>query len=150
MKRLRIYLDTSVVGGCFDAEFSGDSEALLNMARRGEVTILVSDVLLDELAKAPEEVASLLEALPGSSVEYVRNSAEAVYLCDRYLEANVVGPASKNDAHHVALATVAHADLIVSWNFRHVVHFDKIRGFNAVNLQQGYLQIDIRTPREVV
>ena len=45
---------------------------------------------------------------------------------------------------------IAHADLIVSWNFRHIVHFDKIRGFNAVNLQEGYPLIDIRSPKEVI
>ena len=50
----------------------------------------------------------------------------------------------------MALATIAKADMIVSWNFRHIVHYDKIRGFNAVNLREGYLPIDIRSPLEVV
>lgn len=150
MKRLRVYVDTSVIGGCLDAEFATESRGLLDMAQRGDVILLVSDILLDELTGAPEEVAGLIEALSEHAVQYVGNTAEARYLRDCYLRAGVVGPASRNDAHHVALATVAHADLIVSWNFRHIVHFEKIRGFNAVNLQQGYPQIDIRTPREVV
>ena len=77
-------------------------------------------------------------------------SGEAVQLRDAYLEAEVVGGTHGNDAYHVALATVARADLIVSWNFKHIVHFDKIRGFNAVNLREGYLPMEIRSPREVV
>ena len=77
-------------------------------------------------------------------------TAESEQLRDAYLAAGVVGPAAMNDAHHVALATVARADLIVSWNFRHIVHVEKIRRFNAVNLMEGYVTIDIRSPREVV
>jgi hypothetical protein len=71
-------------------------------------------------------------------------------LCEAYLEAGVVTPQSSNDAHHVALATVARADVIVSWNFRHIVHLDRIRRFNAVNLRDGYPLIDIRSPKEIV
>ena len=77
-------------------------------------------------------------------------SPESELLRDRYLAAGVVGPASVDDAHHVALATIAHADLIVSWNFKHIVHFEKIRGFNAVNLREGYQTIEIHSPKEVV
>ena len=69
---------------------------------------------------------------------------------DAYVGAQVVGPSSRNDAHHVALATLARADLIVSWNFKHIVHIDRIRRFNAVNLMEGHPTIEIRSPREVV
>jgi hypothetical protein len=55
-----------------------------------------------------------------------------------------------DDAHHVAIATVARVDVIVSWNFRHIVHFDKIRGFNAVNFREGYPAMEIRSPKELV
>jgi len=61
-----------------------------------------------------------------------------------------ISPRHANDAHHIALATVALADLVVSWNFKHIVHWDRIRLFNAVNLREGYSPIDIRSPREVV
>ena len=51
---------------------------------------------------------------------------------------------------HIALATVADVDVVVSWNFRHVVRFEKIRRiFNAVNLELGYKPIQIYSPREV-
>jgi hypothetical protein len=71
-------------------------------------------------------------------------------LRDAYLRAEVLGGGSEKDAHHVALATVAKADIIVSWNFRHIVHFDKIRGFQSVNLREGYAALEIRSPKEVV
>ena len=50
---------------------------------------------------------------------------------------------------HIALSTIADVDILVSWNFRHIVRYDKIRQFNAVNLEQGYHILDIYSPREV-
>ena len=51
---------------------------------------------------------------------------------------------------HVALATVAECRLIVSWNFRHIVHFDKIGLYNGVNMSLGYAMISIHAPPEVI
>lgn len=150
MKRLRIYVDTSVIGGSLDEEFAEDSCALADMARRGELALLVSDVLLDELRKAPPDVRAVLPRMPAECLEPVLRSDESARLRDAYLEAAVVGEDAADDAHHVALATVVGADMVVSWNFRHIVHFDKMRGFNAVNLRQGYKPIEIHSPREVV
>jgi predicted nucleic acid-binding protein len=150
MKQLRIYIDTSVIGGCFDEEYERESLALLKMANEGKVMLLISDILADELELAPEEVQEKLTELPIECFETLIHSWETERLRDGYLKAGVVGVKHTNDAHHVAIATVAKADVIVSWNFRHIVHFDKIRGFNAVNLREGYGPIEIRSPREVV
>lgn len=49
----------------------------------------------------------------------------------------------------MAAATVARADAIVSWNFKYIVRMDRIRGFNAVNLAEGYAMIQIVRPKEV-
>ena len=149
MKKQRIYIDTSVVGGCLDEEFREDSCALFEMARRGEVVLLFSDLLTAELVGAPDGVRAMLECMPSGTLEQMQLSEEAAQLRDTYLDEAIVGQACANDAYHVALATVAHADVIVSWNFRHIVHLDKIRGFNAVNIREGYGTIEIRSPREV-
>lgn len=150
MKKPRIYIDTSIVGGCFDEEFASESRALLAKVERGEVVLLVSDLLLDELSRAPDNVQALIDGLRADCVEYVTTNEEAQTLRMAYLAANVVGKASKNDAHHVALATVYSADMIVSWNFRHIVHYDKIRNYNGVNIREGYGSIEIYSPKEVV
>lgn len=147
---MRIYVDTSVVGGCLDEEFAEESRALLDLARHGKLVLLVSDLLLEELGKAPPAVLAVLDGLPAEATETLVTSEESRRLRDAYLAASIVGGASASDAHHVALATVARADLIVSWNFKHIVHVDKIKMFNAVNLMQGYGLIDIRSPLEVV
>jgi hypothetical protein len=92
----------------------------------------------------------LLEELGGDQTESVGVTAEAEALRDAYLAAGVVGQASMEDAEHIAIASVAAVDLIVSWNFRHIVHFEKIAGYNAVNLLQGYPPLRIFSPKEVV
>lgn len=148
--RNRIYPDTSVLGGCLDEEFAEASCALLEMARQGSIVLLISSLLLEELDTAPEEVKTLLDSLPRECLERVDTSEASRSLRDAYLATGVLSPNSAADAHHVALATIARADLIVSWNFRHIVHVDKIRMFNAVNLLQRYGLIDIRSPLEVV
>jgi hypothetical protein len=84
------------------------------------------------------------------ALKYFSTNEEAVLLHDAYLAAGVVGPGSDDDAQHVANATVARADMIVSWNFKHIVHFQKIRGYNAVNLREGYALLAIHTPTEVI
>lgn len=149
-KNLRVYADTSVIGGCFDPEFREHSRALLGMVRDGRVILLLSELLSIELRRAAEEVQAVLADLPSEQVEPLAIGDEAEALRDAYLAAGIVGPRHSNDALHVALATVARCDVLVSWNVRHIVQLDKIRAFNAVNLREGYLPIEIRSPREIV
>ena len=76
--------------------------------------------------------------------------APTLQLQQKYLEAGIVTAKSTEDALHVAIASVSGCDLIVSWNFKHIVHFDKIPKYNAVNVLNGYGQIGIYSPLEVI
>lgn len=149
MKRLRLYLDTSVIGGCLDEEFAVHSKALLKDAILGRCIILLSDLVLEELSGAPEAVRRELNRVPADSIETVPLTPEVKDLRDEYLRKGILTPASKNDATHVALATLARADAIVSWNFRHIVQLGKMRAYNEVNGEQGYGHLDIVSPREL-
>ena len=149
MPRFRLYADTSVMGGCFDLEFVEASQAFMTCVREGSLTLVISELLIEELSQAPTAVQELLTELPTDQIESIMITDESEILRDAYLAAKVVGPASSYDAHHVALASIAKVDYIVSWNFKHLVHVEKIRGFNSVNLRLGYPLIDIRTPKEV-
>jgi predicted nucleic acid-binding protein len=149
MPRFRLYTDTSVMGGRFDHEFVEASQALMTHVRQGDLTLVISELLIEELEQAPAAVQALLTELPTDQIESILISNESEKLRDAYLAAKVVGPASSYDAHDVALASIAKVDYIVSWNFKHLVHIEKIRGFNSVNLRLGYPLIDIRTPKEV-
>jgi predicted nucleic acid-binding protein len=148
--RLRIYVDTSVIGGCCDAHFASQSRSLIDMAIAGKVTLIISQVVFEELADAPTEVQDILKSIPTSSIEYVEISSEVVALRDAYLRAGIVGPRWMDDATHVAAATVIGADAIVSWNFKHIVRVDRIGRYNAVNIAHGYRPLTIVTPLEVI
>lgn len=67
---------------------------------------------------------------------------------EQYIEEKVVGRASRADCFHIAFATLYKADLLVSWNFKHIVNMERIRGYNAVNLKNGLQTLEIRNPRE--
>lgn len=150
MKVLRIYTDTSVFGGPFDAELGDPSRAFFDRVARGEFRLVISRLIADELALAPEQVRAAFGTIPVSSLEYHEITGEMEQLQGDYLAAGVVGPGSKSDALHVAAATVLGADIIASWNFKHIVNYHRIRGFNAVNLAQGYKTLEIHSPLELV
>ena len=147
---LRIYCDTSVIGGCFDAEFEKDSRRLMAAVRKGRLILLLSDVVLAELADAPAEVQQVLESLPSAVVQKVEITPEVLALRDAYLAAKILGLRWADDAAHVAAATVGRADAIVSWNFQHIVRLDKMKAYNQVNLREGYGILTIVTPKEVL
>jgi len=146
---LRVYVDTSVFGGVHDDEFREPSERFFSAVRSGTFVVLVSEPLVVEIANAPAAVQATFEA-HRAHMEALETTAEATALAESYLAARVVPAASRVDALHVALASVARADAVVSWNFKHLVQLRRIRGFHAVNVLGGYPLIEIRSPREVI
>jgi hypothetical protein len=150
VKTLRVYADTSVFGGCFDEEFEVESLKFFEEVRHGRFLLVISDITTTELDRAPQQVQTLLAGIPADRVEVVTSSDESRALREAYIEARVVGRASLNDAEHIAVATVANVDIVVSWNFKHIVHFEKIGGYEGVNTLNGYRSPKIYSPREVV
>ena len=149
MKRPRIYIDTSVIGGCFDEEFEPWSNGLVNDFRAGRFKPILSDVVAAEVKNAPEAVREKYAEILAVEHEFVVSSREAIELADGYQKRKILTSKYYDDGLHIALASIAEADLLVSWNFRHIVHFDKIRLFNSVNLELGYKPLQIYSPREV-
>lgn len=149
MKKLRIYVDTSVLGGCFEPDFAPWSNGLVADFRAGTFAPILSALLETELRRAPESVRAVYGELLALVEESIPVSDEALDLLAAYEAHGVLGSRFRSDMLHIALATVADVDVLVSWNFRHIVRFDKIRLFNAVNMEQGYKALSIHTPREV-
>lgn len=143
-------MDTSVVGGLFDKEFSADTTPIFKAVKDGDLIIVASDLLEAELLRAPLLVKSFLNTLPAKQIERIYLTRDAAKLADQYIIAKVVGQTSRADCQHIAMATLAKVDVLASWNFKHIVNLDKIRGYNGVNYQLGYSMIEIRTPREII
>lgn len=146
---VRVYADTSVFGGVFDDEFAAPSAEFFGEVRQGRFILVTSAVVQAELEPAPEEVRTFFKEIL-TVAELTQVTPEALLLRDAYLDAHIVGPKSTDDALHVALASVAGCRLIVSWNFRHIVHFEKIRKYNAVNALHGHAELGIHSPTEVI
>ena len=149
MKTPRVYVDTSVIGGCFDPEFSTWSLGLMVDFKLGLLRPVVSEIVRLEIAGAPSVVRQQYDTLLSYGAEEVVTDEEVAHLAAAYAAQQILPVKYVNDARHIALATVAEVDVLVSWNFRHIVHFDKIRLFNAVNQLKGYRPVAIYSPREV-
>ena len=148
--KLRIYIDTSVVGGFFDEEFKEPTQRLFKRLESNEVKFVISDLLELELIQAPKFVSELLLKYPRDRFERIELTEETMSLADKYISEKVVGRTSLEDCRHIALATINKVDVLASWNFKHIVNLDRIRGYNSVNLKLGYPTIEIRTPQELV
>jgi predicted nucleic acid-binding protein len=149
MRKIRAYVDTSVFGGTADEEFATASRRFFERVRRGEFIVLVSQITVDELAAAPTTVQQVLKELASDALVLVPAGPEAAKLAQAYLDAGVLGHSSLADALHVATATVAGADLILSWNFQHIVNYARIHKYNGVNALRGYPPIEIHSPLEI-
>jgi predicted nucleic acid-binding protein len=144
----RIYIDTSVFGGYFDEEFSEHTIPLFERLKNNEFTLLFSTVTEDELENAPEKVKEFVKGISALNTEFIDTTEEAVELASEYIAEKVVGQTSFADCLHIALATISRADYLVSWNFKHIVNVHRIRGYNSINIKNGYRQLEIRSPRE--
>jgi len=146
----RIYIDTSVVGGYFDEEFKEATIKLFQRFDNNEIIFVVSDLLDLELLNAPKYVQEHLLKYSADKFQRVELTEEAIKLADTYITEKVVGKTSLEDCRHIALATINKVDVLASWNFKHIVNLDRIKGYNSVNLRLGYSMIEIRSPKDLI
>jgi len=145
----KIYLDTSVIGGIFDDEFSIYSKKLFKEFELGLYSPVISQLTKQELEGAPIRVKEFFEEYE-SSFELIETTAEALKLSTYYMFEGNLNLKQKVDSLHIATATVNRIDILASWNFKHIVNLNKIVLFNAVNMKNGFPTIEIRNPRELI
>ena len=146
---MKFYVDTSVWGGYFDKEFSDWTIPFFEQAKEGRFIIVLSDVTIGELSNAPVNVRELATTIPPEFIELVTITDEQITLADQYVKEGALTAKFHSDAQHIAIASILKVDSLVSWNFRHMVNFFRIKQYNSINLKFGYSLIDIRTPKEV-
>lgn len=147
---MKFYIDTSVFGGYYDPEFSADTVKFFEQIFTEQIKIVYSYLIEKELEGAPTRVRELVERIPTESLEIVTLDEEAIKLAAAYVQAGALSKKFEDDAIHIALATMHRVDTLVSWNFRHMVSFFRIRQYNSVNLRLGYTTIDVRSPKELL
>jgi predicted nucleic acid-binding protein len=148
--KLRVYIDTSVVGGYFDDEFEDVTKLFFDRIFKKDFLVYFSEISEAELSLAPDFVRDLKSKIPTDSYRYLELDDESRELAETYIQEKILGKPSLDDAYHIAIATVNRLDVLVSWNFKHIVNYDKIKLFNSINLRLGYPMIEIRSPKEFV
>ena len=124
----RLYLDSSVFGGYYDEEFKIWSRRLIAKILAREYDLVSSEVNADELRSAPKNLVDLVARVQAVHPKVALVSPEAVALANRHIKEKVVGGTSVADCLHIAVATLAKADILASWNFKHIVNVQRIRG----------------------
>jgi hypothetical protein len=150
IKKTRIYIDTSIVGGFFDKEFATATMILFERLKDGNTVFVTSDVLKKELLNAPPHVKILLQQYDDSCFEHVEMTAEAKSLANLYVSEKVVGESCLEDCQHIAIATINKVDVLASWNFKHIVNLNRIKGYNGINMRMGYITLEIRNPKDLI
>lgn len=145
-----VYIDTSVVGGVFDEEFQFWTNIFFEEVIKGQFKIATSELLFEELERAPEQIRNYIDNIPDEQVQTAIYNDEAKELAEKYIKAGIVGKSSLTDCRHIATATVNNIRVVTSWNFKHIVNLNKIQKYNAINISEGYNQLEIRTPRELL
>lgn len=149
----RLYVDTSVFGAIFDEEDQGRIEltrAVLGRLKVSPFEAFIGTPVLEEISIAPPRLRVALERqVKTLSPILIEEGPASLRLAEAYIAARLVKPSKRNDARHIALATVADLDAIVSWNFRDMVNLKKKNIVHSVNAKFGYRLIDIVSPLEV-
>lgn len=145
-----LYLDTSVFGGYYEPEFEEWTVPLFRQLEQGKHQLLLTNIVQRELSDAPPRVRQLAEDAIARGTTVLIADQEALDLANLYLKEKVVGKTSFADCMHIALATLHDADVLVSWNFKHIVNVERILGYNAINKRLQYRTLDIRSPREII
>jgi len=123
---------------------------LFEKVKLGSIICVYSDLTEGELFEAPLRVRDFFKNLPAKQMEKVLVSVEAIDLAKTYIRENIVGKTSFDDCVHIALATIHKADILVSWNFKHILNIYRIRGYNSVNLHLDYQTLEIRSPKDII
>lgn len=150
MTKPRLYFDTSVFGGIYDIEFQYETESLFQMVKDGQIICVYSDLCEYELENAPDKVKEHFLSLNQLQTEFVEITEEINQLAEEYINEKVVGETSIDDCRHIACATLNKVDYLISWNFKHIVNIFRIRGYNAINIKNGHIQLDIRSPKDII
>ena len=147
-KIIKVYIENSVIGGYFDVEFMEQTRQLFQLFHNGNLYPVISYHVIKELNDgAPQEVIDILSTI---KYDIIKVTKEMEQLADKYIEQGVVSENFRDDALHIAIATLSDVQLLVSWNFRHIVNYRRIRLFNSVNIAEGYTLLEIRSPRELI
>lgn len=150
MRKLKVYLDTSVVSYLSQEDAPERMKDTLELWKdfvNGKYDIYLSQVTIDEIGKCSEPKRDILfDYLTDIEYTKLEINAEIVELAQKIIDMGILRPKSFDDCQHIAAAVVNNCDCIISWNFKHIVNIKTIRGVRAITNLEGYKGIDIINP----
>ncbi len=155
-KPLKVYLDTSIFNFAISTQDVPREKEFtlkfLTLVREGKFLGYVSDLVIGEIKRTSQQKRQndLLEIVAQFPLESLPLTQDVKVLADRYIQEKIIPEKERNDAIHIAIASVYNLDAIVSWNFEHVVKFKTRREVPAINTLMGHKSIEICSPRELI
>jgi predicted nucleic acid-binding protein len=153
MKKLKFYIDTSVLGGLFDTEDTkrvDTAERLFQLIKDGVYEGYISRLTVEEILKAPNKInEELKNKVSETGFKVLEGTEETINLSNAYVKDGTIPEKNRNDARHIAIGVFHELDFIVSWNYKHMVNIAVRRLINSTNLRMGYNPIEIISPEEV-
>ena len=150
MRRLKVYLDTSVVSHLMQEDVPAkmaDTLQLWQLFLKGIYEVYVSTVTLEEISACPEPKRSRLREYLGEiSFTTLDISNDAAEVAQQIIDMGILTQKSYDDCQHIGAAVVNECDCIISWNFKHIVNIKTIRGVRAITNLKGYRPIEILNP----
>ena len=154
MKKIKYYLDTTVFNFVFAEVDSGKKEVTQKLFRDFPLIaegIYISSEVIREISRAPEPRRSDLEGLLRETSPFLLEvDMETQELAERYVKEGIIPVKYRSDAIHIAVAVINGIEVIVSWNFDHIVKLKTRLMVNGINRLSGYHEIEICSPEEVV
>ncbi len=154
MKRTKLYIDTSVLGGIFDIEDQkrvSTAKSFLQVANSEMYESYISLLTLEEITNAPTKIKEGLSSIVlESEFTPLEETEDSLELANIYVNEKVFPPRYRNDARHIAISVYYELDFVVSWNYKHMVNIIVKRLVNSINLKMGYKSIEIISPEEVI
>jgi rRNA-processing protein FCF1 len=154
LKKLKIYLETTIFNFVFadDApEKRRDTMKLFEEIKQEKYIPYTSEYVLQELEKAEEpKKKQMINLIEQYKMKFLEANENAVFLANKYVDENIIPMKYRNDGLHIAIATINDLDIIVSFNFQHIVKMKTIVGTESINLREGYKRIGIYSPTEVI
>jgi predicted nucleic acid-binding protein len=144
-----LYIDTSVFDGYFEKGFLDGTKPFFDKVINDKITIIISELVVDELKNAPDNIKAFYDSMPNEILKIVNITDEIKTLANKYIEANILTEKHIRDCLHVATATIYNADSFVSQNFKNIVNYGQINGYNSVNTKEGYKTISICSPNSI-
>lgn len=150
MKTMKVYLDTSVISYLDqkDApERMKETQHMWELFKKGRYEIYISDIVVYEINKCRTEKREiLLDYLDQIEYNIIETDENTVSLAEKFIDFGILKRKSYDDCRHIAAAVLAECDLIISWNFKHIVNVKTIQGVKAVTTYEGYKDLMIYPP----